>query len=258
MTRLFFSNRAQKVEHLGTFVKPSYNSRKRTSYNAYQCRHYSPPPRSQSCSSDSPPNAKKNGFPTTYHDLPLPATTWRDLTRPKLLTPANSLELSQTSAQPSPRRESSPILKILENPANPDSDNHASPQRTPQKCCFSLPHPIELHALWVCDAGGQLPKAPVQQEMTLNSFTALPGQMIFPPIAWQTIYWCCLHQQDHTCLFADPDCHHSRSEASVKDLLKSSPAVPASHRRINGLNGTKKESQRSAVPNNLHRKGEDS
>ncbi len=127
MTRLFFSNRAQKVEHLGTFVKPSYNSRKRTSNNACQCRHYSPSPRSQSCSSASPPNAQKKGFPTTYHDLPLPATTWRDLTRPKLLTPANSLELSQTSAQPSPRRESSAILKILENPASPDSDNHHQP-----------------------------------------------------------------------------------------------------------------------------------
>ncbi len=63
------------------------------------------------------------------------------------------------------------------NPLNHSSDNHASLQRVPQKGCLSLPHPIKLHALWVCDAGGLLPKAPVQQEMTLNSSTHVPGQM---------------------------------------------------------------------------------
>ena len=104
----------------------------------------------------------------TYADMTRHDPTFLLQTRTNSYTPGNIrkalVQLCQTPAQPSPRRVSSAILKILENPANPDSDNHASPRRTLQKCCFSLPHPIELHALWVCDAGGQLPKVPCSKK----------------------------------------------------------------------------------------------
>ena len=165
MTRLFFSKCAQTSTHLGTTVKLSYNSRKRTSKNACQCRLYSPSPKSHKLQfRQSAPCPKKERF---SHDLSLLATSYHYLARPdttKSLTPAITRELLKTHARTSPRWQTPAILKSPENPENPDSDNHASLQRTRQKCCFSLPHPIELHALWVCDAGGQLPKVPCSKK----------------------------------------------------------------------------------------------
>ena len=138
------------------------------------------------------------------------------------------VQLCQTLAQPIPRQETPAILKILENPANPDSDNHASPQTHTAK---RLPLPAVsdriTHAEGMRRLGPVPRRLPCGPElMTLNSSTALPGQMIFPPTAWQTTNFCCLHHQDHTCLFAHAGCHHSRSEASVNELSKSSPTVP--------------------------------
>ncbi len=136
------------------------------------------------------------------------------------------VQLCQTLAQPIPRQETPAILKILENPANPDSDNHASPQtHTAKMLLFPAASDRITRALGM-RRRGPTPEGSVQPEMTLNSSTALPGQMIFPPTAWQMINFCCLHHQDHTCLFAHAGCHHSRSEASVNELSKSSPTVP--------------------------------
>ena len=47
------------------------------------------------------------------------------------------VQLSQTLANPSPCLETSAILKILENPVNPDSDNHHQPiTHTPKMLPF--------------------------------------------------------------------------------------------------------------------------
>ncbi len=105
-------------------------------------------------------------FGATYVDICRHDATFVDITRPEhgqmyqVMTRARwRLSLKRTSgAECSSAKSRAASHYAIRKTRLFKVNGHQMPPPW-QKCCLSLPHPIELHPLRVCDAGSHLPKA---------------------------------------------------------------------------------------------------